>query len=108
MCDSTVEVLVNDVVEFIFSQLESKDDECRTQAADADDYDRLFKKWLNETLCDLAGKCEDLGYYRGRESEQMREDLRVLATFTDAVLRGKSPELKGSNVFAILERWKNR
>lgn len=61
----------------------------------------------------MAGKCEDLGYYRGGgckglgENEQMLEDLKVLATFTDAVLRGKSPELKGSNVFAILQKWKN-
>lgn len=67
MFDSTVKVLVDDAVEFIFSQLEAKDEECRTQAADADDYDRLLKKWLSETLCDLAGKCEDLGYHRGLE-----------------------------------------
>jgi hypothetical protein len=73
MCDLTVEVLVDDAVDFIYSQLEKKDDECRTQAADADDYDRLFKKWLSETLCDLAGKCEDLGYYRAGGTEGIEQ-----------------------------------
>jgi hypothetical protein len=111
MCDLTVEVLVDDAVEFIFGQLEKKDDECRTQAADADDYDRLFKKWLSETLCDLAGKCEDMGYYRGggktNREDELEGDLRQLASWVDSVLSGNSPHVEqGSSIYTILQRWK--
>jgi hypothetical protein len=113
MCDLTVEVLVDDAVEFVFSQLEKKDDECRTQAADADDYDRLFKKWLSETLCDLAGKCEDMGYYRGGgrqgivPNSEIEGDLRQLASWVDSVLSGNSPHVEeGSSIYTILQRWR--
>jgi len=113
MCDLTVEVLVDDAVEFIFSQLEKKDDECRTKAADQDDYERLFKKWLSEMLCDLAGKCEDMGYYRGGGAEGLSSasdtegDLRQLASWVDSVLSGNSQHVEeGSSIYEILQKWK--
>jgi hypothetical protein len=42
MCDLTVEVLVDDAVEFIFSQWAAKDEEWRVAAKDEEDYAMRF------------------------------------------------------------------
>jgi hypothetical protein len=64
MCDLDASVLVDDAIDFISRQLESKDDECRALAIDQEDYERLFKDWLKSVLTELAEKCQDLGYHR--------------------------------------------
>jgi hypothetical protein len=93
MCDLSIEVLVDDVVEFIFDQLEKKDNEFRTQAADQNDYERFFKKWLSETLCHLAEKCEDFGAYRTGGTE-----------VAEAVVAEAVEELNCHQKQAILDR----
>lgn len=74
MCDLTTEVLVDDCVEYLFNNLEIKDGECHERSVDKEDYDRMFKQWLSETLCDLCGKCEDIGYYRGGGRKGLGEE----------------------------------
>ena len=49
---------LDDVVESIFSQLIAKDEEIRSQAANAADYDRRFKAWLRETLRVGCASCD--------------------------------------------------
>jgi hypothetical protein len=80
MCDLDTSVLVDDAVDFISRQLESKDDECRTLAIDSEHYEQLFKDWLKEVLTELAEKCQDLGYHRsgGKEGVAMDYHERLI------------------------------
>lgn len=75
MCDLTIEVLVDDCVDYLSDSIGIKDVELHEVAEDKEDYERLFKQWLKETLCNLAGKCEDMGYYRGGGREGIEDAI---------------------------------
>jgi hypothetical protein len=93
MCDLDSEVLVDDAVGFIFSQLDAKHEECITAATGPEDYDRLFKHWLKEVVTDLVNKCEDLAYYREGGTEGL-----------DAVVVDDAQQLNCHRMQAIFDR----
>jgi hypothetical protein len=74
MCDLSIDVFVDDAVDFLYDSMEEKEAEFRAQASDADDYDRMYKKWLSEVLLRLAESCHDFGYYRGGGTEGLGDD----------------------------------